>query len=127
MTDEIKAAVEELKAAFPGHGVSTEDGPNGGAFVKVSDLDFGPTLIPKENWIGFTIPAGYPFADVYPHFTPLGLRRVDGRELGEGLTGQVPWNDITCNQISRRTNGWNPSVDTAATKLVKVLQWLRTR
>jgi hypothetical protein len=39
----------------------------------------------------------------------------------------VHWRERQVTQISRRSNRWDPAVDTAAAKLAKVLQWLSER
>ena len=104
--------------------------PQGGAYVVVGDQEYGQQYEPERGWVGFLITFQYPHADVYPHFVAGGLRRKDGRALGEGFSGPRTWAGRPGEQvvqISRRSNRLNPAVDTAATKLAKVLEWVRGR
>jgi hypothetical protein len=128
MTPEVEAAIEEIKQTFVGHTVHVEPEAQGGAIVVVDDLAIGERYRPSISWFGFTIPFQYPRADVYPHFVTPDLQRVDGRGLGQGFSGPTSWNNNkSAIQISRRSNRWDPSLDTAAGKLLKVLEWVRNQ
>ena len=125
-TPEVTEAIAELQQAFPDREITVEEDGQGGAHVTVPGLDLGPQYRPARSWIGFQISYQYPLADVYPQFTDPTLVRVDEQPLGEGF-GTVQWRERQVTQISRRSNRWDPAVDTAAAKLAKVLQWLSTR
>jgi hypothetical protein len=127
MTPEVEQAIAEIKTAFEGHQVDVIGEQQGGAYVVVNDLVIGDHYSPKITWIGFLITFQYPNADVYPHFIDGAVRRVDGRTLGSGFSGPTTWPGRAGQviQISRRSNRWNPAVDTAATKLAKVLDWVK--
>lgn len=128
MTPEVEQAIEEIRAAFTGCRVEVTPEPQGGAYVVVGDPEFGAQYEPERGWVGFLITFQYPHADVYPHFVGGGLKRKDGRGFGEGFSGPTTWPGRpgeTVVQISRRSNRLNPEVDTAATKLAKVLEWMR--
>jgi hypothetical protein len=127
MTPEVEAAIRELEGAFPGSGVDVEPDAEGGAFVVVNELSFGPTYEPAASWVGFQITFQYPRADVYPHFLDGALRRRDGMALGEGFSGATTWRGRPAVQVSRRSNRLDPLTDTAATKLAKVLEWVRAK
>lgn len=128
MTKDVAAAVEELREAFPDATVTAEADPQGGAHVTVEPVDPGQRYAQRETWIKFHITFQYPYSDVYPHFVRSDLSRHDGAPLGEGLSvGHFGDGIGPAVQISRRSNRLNPSVDTAALKLVKVLDWLRSR
>lgn len=126
MTPEVEAAIAEIKEAFSGSEIASISEPQGGAYVAVQNLTIGERFIPSTTWIGFLITFQYPDADVYPHFIRGDLRRADGQPLPAGITGPTTWQNRTALQVSRRSNRWTTGVDTAASKLAKVLSWLRT-
>lgn len=126
MKPEVVAAIEEVRAAFPGHSVEVEAEPQGGAYVIVHELPMGGQYCPITSWVGFLITFQYPFADVYPHFVVPDLRRADGNGHGGGFS-PGNWRGRPVLQISRRSNALNTSVDTAATKLAKVLAWIQSQ
>ncbi len=126
MTPEIEEAVDDIKSSFAGHAVeATEDG-EGGAYVVVRDIEIGTTYTPERSWFGFRITFQYPRADVYPHFLDGSIVRTDGKGHGTGITA-TSWRNISVLQLSRRSNHLDPGVDTAATKLAKVIEWFRTQ
>lgn len=127
MTPEVQRAIEELKEAFPGHPIDVTPEAQGGAYIVVRDLPIGEQYIPSISWVGFQMTFQYPNADVYPHFVDGSLRRKDGRGLGQGLSGPTNWQERSVIQVSRRSTRLNPAVDTAATKLTKVLSWLKSQ
>ena len=127
MTPEVLQAVEDIRTTFTGHTVTVDEEAQGGAYVVVPDLSLGTAFTPSTSWLGFLITFQYPRADVYPHFIDSSVKRVDGSVLGQGLSGPVDWHDRKALQVSRRSNQLNPTIDTAATKLLKVLAWLRAQ
>ena len=128
MTPEVNAAIEEIRNAFPGKTIDVAEDQNGGAYVVVHDLDIGDQYIPNTTWIGFQITYQYYHADVYPHYIDSGIRRCDGKDhvsgfhLNRSFPGRKGQSAI---MISRRSNHWDPTTDTAAIKLEKVLDWIR--
>ncbi len=126
MTPEVEAAITEIKEAFPSLEIEVISESQGGAYVVVQNLSIGERFIPSATWIGFLITFQYPDADVYPHFIRGDLRRADGQSLPAGITGPTTWQNRSALQVSRRSNRWTAGVDTAASKLAKVLSWLRT-
>ena len=127
MTPEVEQAIAEIKRIFAGHPVDIEPEPQGGAYVVVHNLLIGEQYIPTTSWIGFLIGFQYPHADVYPHFIDGSLRRVDGQAYGVGFSAPLVWQGRQAIQLSRRSNRLNPVVDTAVTKLTKVLAWIRSQ
>lgn len=131
MNAAVQQAIEEIRSAFPGHNVDVEPDAEGGAYVKAHDLFVGEQYEPATSWIAFRITFQSPFADVYPHFCIPTLRRKDGTGLGNGFnlnnTWQTPKGSEPAILMSRRSNRLNPQSDTAALKLAKVLDWMRTR
>lgn len=124
MTPDVERAIEEIKTLFPDRTVDIENEEQGGAYIIVHDLEFGDKYKPSKGWIGFLIDLHYPRTDVYPHFIDRGITRSDGNPYGGGFSSTT-WRNRDVWQISRRSNRLNPSVDTAAYKLAKVLAWIR--
>lgn len=117
--------IEQIRRSLPACAVEcTPDGAGGGSVV-VGGLTFGSPYCQTDGWIGFLLTFQYPYTDVYPHFTRADLARLDGRPLGEGL-GMAQFRGAPAIQISRRSNKWNPAIDTAVIKLLKVYRWLLT-
>jgi hypothetical protein len=130
MKDAVVQAIREIEADFPGHAVETHPDADGGAYVRVHDLPFGDTYEPNGGWVTFHMVYTYPTADIYPHYLPPGLRRRDGRPLGEAFS--TPEMDLgpfkgLSTMVSRKSNRWNATRDTASTKLHMVLEWIRNR
>jgi hypothetical protein len=128
MKEAVEQAIEQLRQAHPGHQLELLDEPQGGAFVIVDDLPIGERFNQKRSWIGFALAFQYPLADVYPHFLRADLELADGRELASPLNANqmMPGFDRPAVMLSRRSNRWNPARDTAALKLARVLEWLRS-
>jgi hypothetical protein len=123
VTDEVAAAVEEIRQNWPDATVAATDDGHGGAIVLVESVDPGPIYAQRETWIGFHVTFQYPYSDVYPHFVRGDLQRTDGRALGEGMTA-TQYEGRPAVQVSRRSNHLNPATDTALIKLLKVLDWM---
>jgi hypothetical protein len=126
VTPEVQTAVEEIRQTFAGHRVDVEEESQGGAYVIVHDLVVGERYTPTTSWFGFLITFQYPRADVYPHFMDGALCRMDGKSHPTGISGPTQWQSRSVLQISRKSNRWNPAVDTAAAKLLKVLDWVKS-
>lgn len=128
---EVEQAIEEIRSAFPGVCLDTEPDADGGAFVTTGELYLGPHYEPQYSWCGFHITFQYPFADIYPHYFHASLRRKDGKPLGEAFHASHQWQHPArtdaSTMVSRRSNHRDPATETAALKLAKVLDWIRTR
>jgi hypothetical protein len=124
MTPEVAQAVQEIRATFSDNRVEYEDDGVGGAYVRVLDLDIGEGFVPRKCWLGVHLTHMYPAADVYPQFTNAGLERV-GRPLGPALSA-TNWQNRPATQISRKSTAWRVGIDSAATKIHQVLQWLKS-
>jgi len=127
MNPEVAEAIAEIQQAFAANRVQVIEEPQGGAHIIVYDLDIGASYQPTTTWVGFSIPFQYPHADIYPHFMDGSVRRADGQPFGPGLTGPTPWQNRSALQVSRRSPQWNAATDTAALKLLKVLEWIRSQ
>ena len=128
MTPEVEEAVQEIRRAFPDSAVTAAPDPQGGAYVTVDPVFIGQQWTPSETWIKFHMTFQYPYADCYPHFVTPDLRRADGGAPGEGMQVGIPSPDgHPATQLSRSSNRLDPVTDTALVKLIKVLEWLRSR
>jgi len=130
MNDTVQQAAEEIRNAHRDHALDIFPDDEGGAFVKVHDLLLGEQYQPARSWVAFRITFQYPFADIYPHYCVANLARKDGRALGEGFsqnTWKSPAGDEAATMLSRRSNHLNAATDTAALKLAKILDWIKTR
>jgi hypothetical protein len=127
LTEAVARGIDEVRASFAGHDVAVEEDGQGGAYVTVSNLDFGARFAPTTGWIGFHLGMHYPAADVYPHFAS-PLARADRSPLPGGFSCSdgTKWREKAATQISRKSNGRHDDADTAAIKLMKVLEWLRS-
>jgi hypothetical protein len=126
----VLLAIEEIRAQFAGHLVETWADGDGGAFVRVHALDLSNTYEPETVWIGFHLTFQYPQADVYPHYLPASFRYRDGRNLIAPMHRGHTWQPLGGQAepaviVSRRSNRLNAATDTAALKLLKIIDWIR--
>jgi hypothetical protein len=126
MTPEVEHAIAELKETWPDTTVTIRPDTQGGALVILEDVPLFPPYAQASTWVGFQLSFQYPYADVYPHFVRGDLQRSDGKPLGEALT-PATFDGRPAIQVSRRSNRHEPEFQTAAIKLHKVLEWMRTR
>ena len=126
MHSEVEEAVEELRATFPGISVTAEDDGDGGAFLEMFQVDPGPVYAQRETWLRFHISCQYPYADVYPLYVRPDLVRVDGNGHGTGIALSA-FRGERALQLSRRSNHRSAVFDTAARKVLKVLEWFRAQ
>ena len=127
LSAEVERAIQELRESHPDNELSLVEDGQGGAGVTMQGFGTGAALNPETTWVGFAVTFQYPATDVYPHFVRSDLVRADGRPLeGQGIS-MATWNGAPAIQLSRRSNRWRQGQDTAAIKLAKVIEWLRTR
>ena len=124
----VEQAVDEVRTTFKGHQVDANADNDGGAYVKVHDVDVGEKLSPKQVTVAFRITFQHPHADVYPHFLLGKVQRKNGQPLGQGFHDQQ-WQGrdekLDATMVSRRSNRRDPAVDTPALKLLRVIEWIR--
>jgi hypothetical protein len=134
----VEKALEELRRGLPGTEIVPQEDPDGGAHVLVKDLDVGSSFAPTQSWVSFHITFAYPDADVYPHFIDAGVRYVgEGDAPNQFPAGNLPKAmtrdavapgfDLPAIQVSRRSETRDPTAYSALTKLLSVLEFLRTR
>ncbi len=143
MKPDVEQTVQELREGFAGHDVRVKEDDDGGAFVIVDGIDIGEQFAPPTSWIGFHITWPYPDADVYPHFIDPKVRYVGDKEApnrdpaGDSSADLptamargpyvMPGFGIPAIQVSRRSNRRNAETDSALQKLLRVIDFLRTR
>jgi hypothetical protein len=138
MKPEIEQGINELRLGLPGKAVRVKEDPDGGAFVIVEGLCIGSGFEPASSWVGFHMTFPYPDADVYPHFIDPAVRYTgSGPAPNQHPDGNLPTSlsrgttmsgfEIPAIQVSRRSNRRNADTDTALHKLLRVLEFLRTR
>ena len=126
MKQEVELAIEELRRCFANAEVTACAKEDGGAAVTIDPINLGPAYDPQQTWIKFDIGFQYPNSDIYPLFVHPALSRTDGQPHGEGIS-KSSYGDKEALQLSRRSNHLDPAVDTAALKVIKVIEWLRTK
>ena len=126
MSPQIETALDEIRSRWPKATVTSTEDEAGNVIVLVDPLDIGQQYKPIQSWIGFQLQYNYPDSDVYPHYISPEVLRVDEQPHGSGF-GSTDWRGSKVIQISRRTNDWNGAVDTAESKLIKVLDFIRSR
>lgn len=140
MSPAVEKAIEAIRARYGADGLLAAPDHDGGAFVIVEGVPLGSPFAQEDSWLGFHIPSTCPYADVYPHFVRSDLARADGGPLGEGLStghtfpapdalkvpGSIP--SRAAVQVSRRSNRKDTAgLETPLHKLLKVIQWLKSR
>lgn len=122
---EAARAVDELVATF-GEDRVTLTPDAGGVWIEISEIDLGDRWTPGTTWLGFHIASTYPYADIYPHFID-GACSLTAGGLPPAVSSDatIPTRGEPCLQISRKSNRWDPTRDTAAIKALKVIDWLR--
>lgn len=140
MSPAVEKAIEAIRARYGADGVLVAADRDGGAYVIVEGVPIGSPFAQEDSWLGFHIPSTCPYADIYPHFVRSDLTRADAGPLGEGLStghnfpaldalkvpGAMP--SRAAVQVSRRSNRKDTAgLETPLHKLLKVIQWLKSR
>lgn len=127
MNAQVEKALEEIQARFsPAEFVVEPDG-QGGARVRFGPVALGPSFVQEATWLAAHLPAQIPYADVYPVFVRGDLARKDGTALASPVTSNHSFMGQPSVQVSRRSNGRDPTVETPALKFAKVLTWLNSQ
>jgi hypothetical protein len=126
LNPEVKRALVELALLF-GDLTVVPDG-QGGARVTVARVPLPEGMSRSETWCGFVIPFNYDDVQVYGHHFPADLRGGDGQPFGgPGFNYGGNWEGMASLVVSRSSPNWRKGVDTAALKLVKVVEFLKRR
>jgi hypothetical protein len=124
MKVEVAVAIEELGRQFAGSSLGVREDGQGGAFVVMDRVSLGPRFRPDSSWVGFQIPAQYPYADIYPIFIAEDVSRVDGVAFVAPVTRGHTFEGRPAIQISRRNGAAQSEMQKATAKLLKVLNYL---
>lgn len=138
MKASVKKALEDLRRGLPGVEISSQEDPDGGAHVLIKDLDIGSSFDPATSWISFHITFAYPDADIYPHFIDASIQYVgQGDAPNHFPAGNLPKAmsrdavasgfELAAIQVSRKSETRDLNAYSALTKLLGVLEFLRTR
>jgi hypothetical protein len=139
MKPEVAKALEELATGLPDVKIRSIEDDDGGAYVLIEDIRIGDIFEPASSWVGFHIVWSYPDADIYPYFIDAKIRYVGtGNAPNQHTDGNLPAAmsrgdammpgfDLPAIQVSRRSNRRNPQTDSALAKLLRILEFLRTR
>lgn len=124
MKTEVSAAIEELRRQFAPSSVTARDDGQGGAYVVIESLSLGSHYRPATTWMGFQIPAQYPYADIYPVFIGAESARVDGVQFVAPVTPGHQFESRPAIQVSRRSAAAAQGAQTATAKALKILDFL---
>jgi hypothetical protein len=124
MKVEVSAGIEDLKKQFPFATVKVRDDGQGGAYVVIEPVELGDRFLPAQSWVGFQIPAQYPYADIYPVFIGGDVRRADGKCFAVPVTGGHSFEGRQAIQISRRNSAAQNGLQRVCVKVLKILDFL---
>jgi len=126
MKNEVSAAIKEVQTQFEGASIASREDGQGGAFVVLEPVSLGARFEPSETWVGFHITAQYPYADIYPVFVGGDVVRVDGRPFQAPVTLNHNFEGRTALQVSRRNSSAQTGLQTAKTKILKIINFLES-
>ena len=124
MKIEVSGGIEELKLQFSNSAFSVREDGQGGAYVVMEPVTLGPKYRPAVTWVGFHIPAQYPYADIYPVFIGADVVRADGVAFVAPVTPGHHFEGRPAIQISRRNSSAKSGLQKAPSKILKVLDFL---
>ena len=124
MKVEVSTAIEELKRQFSESTFTFREDGQGGAYVVIESVPLGPRYRPSNTWLGFQIPAQYPYADIYPIFIGADVVRADAVPFSAPVTPGHHFEGKPAIQISRRNGAAGTGLQKATSKLLKVLDFL---
>jgi hypothetical protein len=124
MKVEVSTGIDELKQQFGTASFTVREDGLGGAYVLMEPVTLGPRYRPTVTWVGFQIPAQYPYADIYPVFIGGDVTRADGIPLAAPVTPGHHFEGRPAIQVSRRYGAAQSGLQKVATKILKVLDFL---
>ncbi len=124
MKIEVSTAIEGLKRQFRNAAFTIREDGQGGAYVTIEPVLLGSRYRPEASWLGFQIPAQYPYADIYPIFIGGDVRRADGVAFVAPVTNGHQFENRAAIQISRRSAAAQNGSQTVIAKVLKVLDFL---
>lgn len=124
MKSEVETSIEELRRQFSSSAFTVREDGQGGAYVLIDPVSIGPRYRPEATWVGFQIPAQYPYADLYPVFIGADVVRVDGAQFVAPITPGHQFEGRAALQISRRNGAAQVGLQKAIGKILKILDFL---
>ena len=124
MQVEVSGAIDELKRQFSAAQFTVREDGQGGAYVVMEPVCLGCHYQPESSWVGFHIPAQYPYADIYPVFIRGDARRADGVAFTAPVTTGHQFEGRSAIQVSRRSAAAQSGSQTATAKILKILDFL---
>jgi len=124
MKAEVATGIEELKRQFGTASFTVREDGQGGAYVVMEPVTLGARYQPSDTWVGFQIPAQYPYADIYPVFIGGDVVRVDGVPFAAPVTPNHNFEGRRAIQVSRRNGAAQSGLQKAPAKLLKVLDFM---
>lgn len=126
MKNEISTAIDELQSQFGNASIAARDDGQGGAFVVIEPVSLGSKYEPDATWMGFHITAQYPYADIYPVFVGAEISRADRQPFTAPVTPNHKFEERPALQVSRRNSSAQTGLQTAKTKILKIINFLET-
>lgn len=125
MNINVEKALIELRTQFNDVHISvTEDG-GGGAYFVIEKVDIGQHFVPSETWLGGHITAAFPFADIYPMYIDAAIKRAGGKAFSAPVVPIPGWQGKPAIQVSRINRAAASEPQSAALKVLRVLDFLR--
>jgi hypothetical protein len=124
MKVEVSTGIEELKRQFSASSFTVREDDQGGAYVVLEPVSLGSRYRPENTWVGFQIPAQYPYADIYPVFIAAGISRVDGVAFAAPVTPGHQFEGRPAIQVSRRSGAAQNGLQKVTAKILKILDFL---
>ena len=124
MKAEVSKGIEELRRQFSSSAVTVAEDNQGGAYIIIENVPLGPRYNPDHTWLGFQLPAQYPYADIYPTFVGAEIRRVNGVIFKAPITPGHLFQGRPALQISRRYGAAQNGSQKATAKTLKILDFL---
>lgn len=124
MKVEVATGIEELKRQFSSSAFNVRDDGNGGAYVIMESISLGQRYRPENTWMGFHIPAQYPYSDIYPVFIGANTTRMDGRAFNAPVTPGHSFEGRPAIQVSRRSGAAQNGLQKVTAKILKILDFL---
>src|SRR5258708_7702315 len=124
MKVEVSSAIEELKRQFNASSFIVREDGQGGAYVVLEPVALGPKYRPADTWIGFQIPAQYPYADIYPVFIGANVVRANSAPFSTPVTPGHNFEGRPAIQVSRRNSAAQGGMQKVGAKILKVLHFL---
>lgn len=127
MNQNVQKAIEEIRERYLPEMLVVEPDGQGGARVRFGPVALGDIYNQPDSWVAGHLTAQIPYADVYPVFVRGDLTRKDGATLVAPITANHTFMGESAVQVSRRSNGRDPAVETPALKFAKVIDWLNSQ